>query len=147
MTSVFVPCPEPELAATDWDKVSKTLPRRTGGEAGGPSGLPFIPRVAHPFTLRRKWTPIAEWEGRKVSWASSIWWLLWLVWVLERVPVGSGRVRPEDGVELVSVLLVVSVTSGTSLTYLLMAGPEDLVEGLGQLDFPESSSRGGMGNR
>lgn len=55
--------------------------------------------------------------------------------------------RPEDGVELVSVLLVVSVTSGTSLTYLLMAEPEDLVEGLGQLDFPESSSRGGKVNR
>lgn len=47
--------------------------------------------------------------------------------------------RLEDGVELVSALLVVSVTCGTSQTYLLMAGPEELVEGLGQPAFPESS--------
>lgn len=57
---LFVPCPELELAATGWDKVSKTPPRRAGGEAGGPSGLSFIPRVAHPFSLRRKWTLTAE---------------------------------------------------------------------------------------
>lgn len=42
--------------------------------------------------------------------------------------------------ELVSGLLVVSVTGGTSHTYLLTARPEELVEGLGQLEFPESST-------
>lgn len=41
--------------------------------------------------------------------------------------------------ELVSVLLVVSTTGGTSHTYLLIAGPELLIEGLGQAEFPESS--------
>lgn len=44
--------------------------------------------------------------------------------------------------ELVSGLLVVSVTGGTSHTYLLIARPEELVEGLGQLEFPESSDPG-----
>lgn len=64
--------------------------------------------------------------------------LLWLVWVLELVPAGSERMGQEDGAELVSVLLV-SVTGGTSQTYLLIAGPEELVEGLGQPELPESS--------
>lgn len=40
---------------------------------------------------------------------------------------------------LVSVLPVVSVTCGTSQTYLLMAGPKELAAGLGQLELPESS--------
>lgn len=47
--------------------------------------------------------------------------------------------RQKDGVELVSVLLVVSVTGGTSQTYVLMAGPEELDEGMGQPEFPEFS--------
>ena len=34
--------------------------------------------------------------GRKGYQASSLWWLLlWLVWVLEAVPAGSGRVRTQ----------------------------------------------------
>lgn len=86
-------------------------------------------------------TPLAKWGGRKGS----------------RLPLfrgtlaglgsgagtaGPGRVRPEEGVGLVSVLPVVSVTCGTSQTYLLIAGPEELVEGPGQLEFPESSPWG-----
>lgn len=55
------------------------------------------------------------------------------------VPAGPRKMRQEDGVGLVSVLLVDSVTSETSQTYILMAGPEELDEGLGQPEFPESS--------
>lgn len=43
---------------------------------------------------------------------------------------------------LVSVLPVVSVTCGTSQTYLWMAGPEELVEGPGQLVCPEPAPWG-----
>lgn len=52
---------------------------------------------------------------------------------------------------LVSVLPVVSVTCGTSQTYLLIVGPEELVEGPGQLEFPSPPPGGwrggGMVNR
>lgn len=85
------------------------------------------PRVAHILSLRRNKKDQNTQNGtlgRNPRLPAS--WPLWLVPVLGLVPAGPGKMRQEDGVELVSVLLVVSVTGGTSQTYVLMAGPEDL---------------------
>lgn len=108
-----------------------------------PWGRQTLSLSVTPFSLGRKWkgqnTPskVGGWEGipglcllgRWLAWGWS-----WYCWAWEG--------ETEGGVGLVSVLPVVSVTCGTSQTYLWMAGPEELVEGPGQLVCPEPAPWG-----
>lgn len=162
--SVFAPLPERAAAATGWGTVLKTPPGGAGGRMRGPL-LPPVPwwagttQVLIPAFLLlgagrpsaspsppsasggsgRARTPLAKWGAGKGSQACLLgrwlaWGWSWYCWAWEG--------ETEGGVGLVSVLPVVSVTCGTSQTYLWMAGPEELVEGPGQLVCPEPAPWG-----
>lgn len=89
-------------------------------------GLSFIPGLPIPCLRRNKKDQNTQNEtvGRNATLPLFGGHSSWCVWGL--VPAEPRKMRQEDGVELVSVLLVVSVTGGTSQTYVLLAGPEEL---------------------